>query len=348
MSNIIDLLKNGKINKVTHFYNRTLSIINNNFNNEVRRIIRLRINTRQKQTIIRNIINKYQQIKNNLKIAYDNEINKINTSFLPVINAASNTTETDENITITIAETQVKKALIIGINYTGTSSQLNGCINDAKSIELYLKEKNFTNIKMLTDETDVKPTRVNILNEIKSLLENSNKNDRLFIYYSGHGSYTVDRNGDELDGKDELLVPLDFNYIKDDELKQIIGSYGKPDTNLIALFDCCNSGTALDLKYQILEKLNYDDITENVRNAETPCNTIFISGCRDEQVSLETIINNKVQGLMTWAFLETIKQNNITWRELIKKMREILKQKSHQIPQLSSGKIFNPDTSVVI
>jgi len=348
MSNIIDLLKNDKINKVTNSYNRTLSIINNNFNNEVRNIIRLRINARQKQTIIRNIINKYQQIRNNLKLAFDNEINKINVLFPSVINASSNATKPDENITITISETQIKKALIIGINYTGTSSQLNGCINDAKSIELYLKEKNCTNIKMLTDETVLKPTRVNILNEIKSLLENSNKNDRLFIYYSGHGSYTVDRNGDELDGRDELLVPLDFNYIKDDELKQIIDSYGKPDTNLIALFDCCNSGTALDLKYQILEKLNYDDITENARNAETPCNTIFISGCRDEQVSLETIINNKVQGLMTWAFLETIKQNNITWRELIKKMRETLKQKSHQIPQLSSGKIFNPDTSVVI
>ena len=30
------------------------------------------------------------------------------------------------------------------------------------------------------------------------------------------------------------------------------------------------------------------------------------------------------------------------------KMRETLKQNSYQIPQLSSGKVFNPDTTVVI
>lgn len=226
----------------------------------------------------------------------------------------------------------------------GTSSELNGCINDAKSIELYLRENGFTNIKMMTDETSIAPTKTNILNELKYLLETSNKNDTLFIYYSGHGSYTLDRNGDELDGRDELLVPLDFNYIKDDELKEIINSYGKADTKLIALFDCCNSGTALDLKYQILEKLNYDDITENGKITETPCNTMFISGCRDEQLSMETTINNKVQGLMTWSFLEVIKNNNnISWRNLVKKMRELLRNKSYQIPQLSSGKIFNPD-----
>jgi hypothetical protein len=240
-----------------------------------------------------------------------------------------------------------KKALIIGINYLGTSSALNGCINDANSIESYLKEHNFTNIKMLTDETPTTPTRKNILHEIKNLLETSNENDTLFIYYSGHGSNTLDKNGDELDGYDELIVPLDFEYIKDDEIKTIIDTYGKSNTNLIALFDSCNSGTALDLKYQILEKVNYDDISENTKTTETPCNALFISGCRDDQVSLETLINNKTQGLMTWSFLETVRNNKtISWRNLVKKMRELLKPQSNQIPQLSSGRLFNPDSEI--
>jgi hypothetical protein len=289
-----------------------------------------------KQTAINNINTKYKQLINNVKLFFENEIKKLNIMSEP------------SSIQFTL-QSNNKKALIIGINYLGTSSALNGCINDAHSIESYLKEHNFTNIKMLTDETTTTPTRENILHEIKKLLETSNKNDTLFIYYSGHGSNTLDKNGDELDGYDELIVPLDFEYIKDDEIKTIIDTYGKSNTNLIALFDSCNSGSVLDLKYQILENLNYDGISENTKTAETNCNALFISGCRDEEVSLETLINNKTQGLMTWSFLETMRNNKtISWRNLVKKMRELLKPQSNQIPQLSSGRLFNPDSNFIL
>jgi hypothetical protein len=334
MSNLISDFKKNKLTSLNNSYNKTIFIVNNNYNVEIRNINRLRINIRLKQNAVNNINNKYKQIINNVKLFFENEIKKIN-----IIS---------EPIQFTL-QSNNKKALIIGINYLGTSSALNGCINDANSIVSYLKEQNFTNIKMLTDETTTTPTRENILHEIKNLLETSTKNDTLFIYYSGHGSNTLDRNGDELDGYDELIVPLDFNYIKDDEIKTIINTYGKSDTNLIALFDSCNSGTALDLKYQILEKLNYDDISENTQTAETTCNAFLISGCRDDQFSLETFINNKPQGVMTWSFLETVRNNKpLTWRNLVKKMREILKPQSYQIPQLSSGRLFNPDSDFIL
>ena len=332
MSNLIADFKTNKLRNLKNSYNKKISILNNNYNVEIRNVNRLRIHVNLKRNAINNIIKKYNNTINNIKIFFENEIKKTNSISEPA------------PIQITL-QTNNKKALVIGINYLGTSSQLDGCINDAKTIETYLKEQNFTHIKMLTDETPITPTRANILNEIKTLLETSNANDTLFIYYSGHGSNTVDRTGDELDGYDELIVPLDFNFIKDDELKTLINTYGKPNTNLIALFDSCNSGTVLDLKYQILEKVNYDDISENTNTAESTCNVFLISGCRDDQVSLETFINNKPQGLMTWSFLETVRNNKpLTWRNLVKKMREILKPQSNQIPQLSSGRLFNPDS----
>lgn len=332
MSNLINDFKKNKLTRLSNSYNKTIFILNNNYNVEIRNINRLRVHTNLKIQYINNVNKKYKEIINNVKISFENEIKKTN-----IISETSQFTLQANN----------KKALIIGINYLGTSNILNGCINDAKSIESFLKEHNFTNIKMLTDETTTTPTRENILNEIKTLLETSNENDTLFIYYSGHGSYTLDKNGDgdELDNYDELIIPVDFKYIKDDELKTIINKYGKSNTNLIALFDSCNSGTALDLKYQILEKLNYDDISENTQSVETPCNALLLSGCRDDQFSVETLINNKTQGAMTWSFLETIRNNkSISWRNLVKKMRELLKPQSSQIPQLSSGRLFNPDS----
>jgi hypothetical protein len=336
MSNLISDFKRNKLTSINNSYNKTIFLLNNNYNIEIRYINRLRINIRLKQSAINNIDAKYKQLINNVKLFFENEIKR------------SNIISEPSPIQFTL-QSNKKKALIIGINYLGTSSELNGCINDANSIESYLKEQNFTNIKMLTDETSTTPTRENILYEIKKLLETSNENDTLFIYYSGHGSNTLDKNGDESDGYDELIVPLDFNFIKDDEIKTIINTYGKSNTNLIALFDSCNSGTALDLKYQILEKVNYDDISENTKTTETNCNAFLLSGCRDEQVSLETLINNKTQGLMTWSFLETVRNNKpLTWRNLVKKMREILKPQSNQIPQLSSGRLFNPDSNFIL
>ena len=332
MSNLIADFKKNRIANLTNSYNKTIFILQNNYNIEIRNINRMRIHVRLKQNAINNINEKYKKTINNVRIFFENEIKKVIVVSEPVPVQSTN-----------------KKALIIGINYIGTSSALNGCINDAKSIETYLKEQNYTNIKILTDQTALIPIRENILNEIKTLLETSNENDTLFIYYSGHGSNTVDRNGDELDGYDELIVPLDFKYIKDDELKTLINTYGKTRTNVIALFDSCNSGTALDLKYQILEKVNYDDISENINTAETTCNAFLLSGCRDNQFSLETFINNKTQGDMTWSFLETVRNNKpLTWRNLVKKMRETLKPTSNQIPQLSSGRLFNPDSDFVL
>ena len=60
----------------------------------------------------------------------------------------------------------MKKAVLIGINYNGSSAQLNGCINDTKNVYDILV-KNFgykpENIVMINDESQIKPTRDNIL-----------------------------------------------------------------------------------------------------------------------------------------------------------------------------------------
>ena len=88
---------------------------------------------------------------------------------------------------------------------------------------------------------------------LNKLLSNSISGDSLFVSYSGHGTYINDLNGDELDGQDELWVPIDATSIKscisDDELNSIITTNLKPQTTLFVLSDSCFSGTVLDLKY---------------------------------------------------------------------------------------------------
>ena len=292
------------------------------------------------------------RLRQNVKIA---QINYLRASYITQINKLTNTYNNAVNSINAYQPTidtnfKNKQALLIGCNYNNSAYQLNGCINDVNNIKSMIKNIGFNNINVLTDETDTPPNKINILTELTNLLSNSNSNDLLFFSYSGHGSQVVDRNGDETDGRDEVMVPLDFNVITDDELKTVIQTYLKPNVTLFALFDCCNSGTVLDLKYQYLDSLNYDNYTENNKATDTIGNVIMISGCTDNQTSADAFINNTSQGAMTWAFIESINSNpKLSWRELIQNMRKLLKTSKYtQIPQLSTGNIFNIDTAIFI
>jgi len=240
-----------------------------------------------------------------------------------------------------------KTALLIGINYFGTTNELYGCINDVISVKERLTQQGFS-IKTLTDDTD-KPTRATILTEFTNLLKNASSGDLLFFLYSGHGSYVVDKQGDEKDGYDELLVSSDFKRVLDDELKTLITQYLKKDVTLFGMFDSCFSGTILDLKYQFLDSENYDKYTENSSNIDTVGNVYMISGCTEHQTSADAYINNKFQGAMTWSLLESLKLPQTSWRTLIKTMRKLLKDSKYtQIPQFASGNFVNIDSNVFI
>lgn len=71
-------------------------------------------------------------------------------------------------------------------------------------------------------------------------------------YSTGHGGQTKDLDGDEPDGYDEVIYPVDFRqvgHITDDEMHRIMVRPLAAGVRLTAIFDSCHSGTALDLPY---------------------------------------------------------------------------------------------------
>ncbi|KAJ3266764.1 Ca(2+)-dependent cysteine protease, partial [Borealophlyctis nickersoniae] len=121
--------------------------------------------------------------------------------------------------------TGTKKALLIGINYSShESGKLNGCINDVTNIKKFLTEKyNFPeeNMVVLTDdrEPDLQPTAQNILMAMQWLVKDAQPDDSLFFHFSGHGGHLQDQDGDEDDGWDETICPVDYQtegQIRDD------------------------------------------------------------------------------------------------------------------------------------
>ena len=334
MSEELELYKKNRINEFQKKYSVSVSILNVTLNNNIINIQSNRRISRQiKQNNINNLISKYFTNVNTLKNQLNNAITSINNYIPKKVTFSKN-----------------KNALLVGINYIGTQNELYGCINDVNSVKDRLSNNGFTTINTLTDLTFKKPTKQNIIDEFKKLLINSQSGDLLFFLYSGHGSYVLDKNGDEINGYDELLVSSDLQGIVDDELKTIILQYLKKDVTLFAMFDSCFSGTILDLKYQFLDSLNYDKYNENDKNMVTLGNVYMISGCTEQQTSADAYINNKAQGAMIWSLLESLKTSQTeTWRELLKTMRALLKtSKYEQIPQFASGNFVDIDSKVFI
>ena len=359
----LDVIKNTFRQK----YTSLLSYYNNNINH----ILRLRMSSRNKRRIINNIKQYFYKQYSILKQNYDNELKIANQEWHQAQQAhaqaqaqqaqAQQTQAQQAQAQQTQAHAQqnpnveqnkiTKSALLIGCNYTGTQNQLNGCLNDVANIKTRIETQyGFNNIVTMTDDTVTKPTRNNIIDGISNLLKNSSEGDVLFLSFSGHGTNVTDTNGDEKDGKDELIVPLDFNCISDDELKSLIQSNLKKNVTMFALFDCCHSGTMLDLKYQYFDDNQSNTIIENSNAYETSGDLIMISGCMDEQTSADAYINSSYQGAMTWSFLNvTDKKQDILFKDLIVNMRNVLKTSQYtQIPMLSSGKMLDLNNKLCI
>jgi len=321
--------KKNRINEVTFIFNSNIERLNSNLTINIRNIQRSRLINKEKS--INTLISKYNYdiniLRNNLKLS----ISKIN-SFIP-------------EFIVNKANIKTKKALLIGINYINTPYQLTGCIDDTNRMKDLLSSHGFNNFKILNDLTSIKPTKTNILNEFKNLIINAKSGDVLFFYYSGHGSYTYDKNNDETDGRDEMLVSSDLQSVMDDEIKSILQNHLSREITIIGMFDSCHSGTILDL-----DSDSYDKYSENNKVSECKGNVIMISGCMDSQTSAEALIQNKAQGALTWSFIDCInKTPNCSWRELLKSMRNLLKTSGFsQIPQLSTDSFYDIDSKIFI
>jgi len=250
-------------------------------------------------------------------------------------------------MTTAIKSTALKKALLIGCNYRNTAFELAGCINDAVQWNNVLQDVygfDESDIVFLRDDkSDFKPTRQRILSELKNLVSQSPA--YLFIFYSGHGTSIPDMNSDEADKMDECLVPSDVQsagIITDDELNNILKGC---KSNTLAIFDCCRSGTVLDLP-------NLGVINTNAPisgGAGLDNKLICISGCRDNEEAAEVynLKNMLPQGALTITLLHALRKAKYYPKisELLNNITSDLKNSGlTQMPILSSSGLLYNDT----
>ena len=158
-------MDNNLINILTKDYTISLNSLANNLRQHIYVINRLNLSNNIRINLIKSVTTKYNNNVKKIQNKYDNEKNKL----------------IQLNYLIS-SSTKNKQALLIGINYIGTSNQLSGCINDTNNIKDFLKSKcNYNSFNILTDNTNKKPTKQNIINELTNLLVNANSGDNIFF-----------------------------------------------------------------------------------------------------------------------------------------------------------------------
>lgn len=218
-----------------------------------------------------------------------------------------------------------KKALLFGFNYPSSGCALSGCWNDAKNMKAFLLTKGYSdeNITLVTDDpfpplasaSDARcTTKDQMMHYFLDFIEKVQPKDQLFIHYSGHGGQLPDHNKDEKDGMDECVYSPDLSPVSDDDLRTVLVDSLPIDVTLVTLFDCCHSGTILDLPYT---KSRDGYTTENTKPVKN--NVFCISACLDTQTAADTSFDRMPQGALTHGFLEAIKmiEGKGTWVSLM-------------------------------
>jgi metacaspase-1 len=214
-------------------------------------------------------------------------------------------------------------SLHVGLNnvdevHYGRISKLKGCINDAKAMADLAKKQGFESLGMLTD---AEATREAVKGKILEAAQRLESGDFFFYTYSGHGSNLRDMDLDEErlkpgDHFDETWLLYDGMLI-DDEAAELWTQF-KPGVRILVLLDCCHSGTATRsalegselpgksswrrkaipaadaIKVYRKNQTFYDRIIRPAGSVPIPdpsCAIRLISGCQDEQVSLDGDVN---------------------------------------------------------
>ncbi|KAJ0052203.1 hypothetical protein Pint_01328 [Pistacia integerrima] len=212
-----------------------------------------------------------------------------------------------------------KRALIIGVCYKCSRHELKGCINDAKCMKyLLINRFKFPDSSIL-------------------MLTGCQPGDSLVFHYSGHGSQQRNYTGDEVDGYDETLCPVDFEtqgMIVDNEINATIVKPLPRGAKLHAIIDSCHSGTVLDLpffcrmdrhgKYVWEDHRPRSGMWKGTSGGEA---ISFSAGCDNDQTSADTTALSKITstGAMTFSFIQAIERGHgSTYGKILNAMRSTI------------------------
>ena len=246
-----------------------------------------------------------------------------------------------------LAPAQTKRALVIGIGEQKdpTWQKINGDKDVPYVLELLNNAGYGQVITLINDEA----TKDGIVSAFQKLAQSCQKDDMVYVHFSGHGQQMSDVDGDETDdGLDECWIPYDAyrrpcdedrgeKHLIDDEVNMLltnvrdkIGSRGK----MLVVVDACHSGDATRGDSETVRGVQDVFESENQVRLVNPYEErwITLSACASDQVNAE--MKKPAVGKLTYAiYVNVNKGKALNNDEFYSSLRVFMKLNSASRPQ---------------
>lgn len=228
------------------------------------------------------------------------------------------------------AFSQQKRAFLVGISHYDTAqtgydwNNING-VNDIELLSPILLSQGFQIVRLLDEEATYKA----ITKQLSLFVKKSKAGDIVYLHFSTHGQPVEDISGDETDGWDEAIVPIDAYkryrkglyegecHLLDDQLntyiKQLRSRLGAKGF-LYVTIDACHAGTSSRSNDDIIRgtrvgftsgnrvfKPNKDKRSHyHLQHSAKMADVVFMEACRADQVNTEIKIAEKRYGALSY------------------------------------------------
>ena len=238
---------------------------------------------------------------------------------------------------VTIAgNAQRKRAFMVGISHYDTAltgyqwNNING-VEDINLLTPVLKKQGFYLTALLDDQA----TYQNITSQLTTFTNKTKKGDIVYLHFSTHGQPVEDIDGDEDDGWDEAIVPIDAyklykkgfyegkKHLLDDQLntyiKKLRAKIG-PTGFLYVVIDACHAGTSSRANDETVRGTKVGFTYNNkvfkpspqkkshykIETSPKMSNVMYLEACRPEQVNMEIKVKEKRYGPLSYNIAQAL------------------------------------------
>ena len=237
---------------------------------------------------------------------------------------------------------QRKRAFLVGISHYDTAltgyqwNNING-VEDVNLLNPVLKKQGFTTTTLLDEQA----TFNNIISQITQFTNKTKKGDIVYLHFSTHGQPVEDLSGDEEDGWDESIVPIDAykiykrdvyegkKHLTDDMLNKYVRKIREkigPTGFLYVVIDACHAGTSSRANDETIRGTHVGFTYNNrvfkpstrkkshyrIEASAKQSNVLFLEACRPDQVNMEIKVDGKRYGPLSYNIAQTLSSFTIT------------------------------------
>ena len=217
-------------------------------------------------------------------------------------------------------------ALLIAISdYNGTEFQsLDGPVNDVALMRQVLVRRFGIPESHIREISNEEASHSGLQREFSDLAERIESGDKVYVHYSGHGSYTGDLNGDERSGRDQTWVShgsrnpartsassdIDSYDVLDDEIHGWLSKILEKTRELVFVSDSCHSasvtrGDAPKVRGTSPDPRPHPLGAKPARGKAH--NAILIGSARDSQSAAEFLADDGLHyGIFSWYWAEAL------------------------------------------